>query len=592
MSKLGSFIWGIADQLRGPYKPHQYGDVILPMTILRRLDCLLADTHDEVIKLAATTDNPDLLQVKVRRATGLEFFNTSPWTLKKLLGDPDGLETNLIQYLAGFSSNIDIFPRFKFEDQIHYMAEKNLLYIVVEAFTKVDLHPSKVTNAEMGDMYEYLIRTFNESSNESPGEHFTPRDAIRLMVDLIFAGDDEALSEPGTIRTIYDPTVGTGGMLSIAEEHFIGSEDMPGMNPLAQLRLYGQERNDQSYAVCKSDMLMKGQDPSNIQLGDTLADDKFAGLTFDYCLSNPPYGDDWKSSQAAVMAELAELGSVSRFYAGATDPKKNVPSVSDGQMLFLQHVVSKMRPASQGGGRAGIVLNGSPLFNGKAGSGPSNIRKRLLEVDVVDAIIALPTDMFYNTGIATYIWILDNNKPEERRGTVQLIDATEFYTKMRKKLGDKGRELSTEDRITILNIYADHLQSRYCKILPIEEFGYWEITVERPQRDDDGNPITTARGKQVADSALRDTERVPFTYGGNTTGDAGRKQTIEAYMQAEVLPYVADAWVDTKKTKIGYEIPFTRHFYRYTPPRPLEEIDAELQQVSREILHLLSEVTE
>lgn len=585
MSNLGSFIWSIADQLRGPYKPHQYGDVILPMTILRRLDCLLADTHDEVLKLAATTDNPDLLQVKIRRATGLEFFNTSPWTLKTLLGDPDGLETNLIQYIAGFSANIDVFPRFKFEDQIHFMAESNLLYIVVEAFTKVDLHPSKVTNAEMGDMYEYLIRAFNESSNESPGEHFTPRDAIRLIVDLIFAGDDDALSEPGVIRSIYDPTVGTGGMLSIAEEHLIGTEDTPGMNPKAQLRLYGQERNPQSYAVCKSDLLMKGQDPSNIRLGDTLADDKFAGQTFDYCLSNPPYGADWKSSQAAVKQEIQDLGERSRFHAG-------VPAVSDGQMLFLQHVIAKMRPASQGGGRAGIVLNGSPLFNGKAGSGPSNIRRYILESDLVDAIIALPTDMFYNTGIATYIWILDNNKPEDRRGAVQLIDATEFYTKMRKKLGDKGRELAQADRDTVLNIYADHREGRYCKILPIEEFAYWDITVERPQRDENGDIITNARGKKQADTSLRDTERVPFTYNANSTGGAGRAKTIDAYMQAEVLPYVPDAWVDTKKTKIGYEIPLTRHFYRYTPPRPLEVIDAELKQVSREILDLLTEVTQ
>lgn len=591
MSNLGPFIWGIADQLRGPYKAHQYGDVILPMTILRRLDCMLADTHDEVLHLAATTENMDLLQVKVRRATGLDFFNTSPWTLKTLLGDPDGLQDNLIQYISSFSSNIDMFARFKFEEQIRYMADKNLLYIVLEKFAKIDLHPSRVSNAEMGDMYEYLIRTFNESSNESPGEHFTPRDAIRLMVDLIFAGDDDALSEPGTIRTIYDPTAGTGGMLSIAEEHFIGTEDLPGMNPQAQLRLYGQEQNDQSYAVCKSDMLMKGQDPSNIQLGDTLADDKFAGQVFDYCLSNPPYGDDWKKSQQAVLDDLKDHGADSRFYAGDPEPKKNVPSVNDGQMLFLQHVVSKMRPASQGGGRAAIVLNGSPLFNGKAGSGPSNIRQHILEADIVDAIIALPTDMFYNTGIATYIWLLDNNKPEDRRGTVQLIDATEFYSKMRKKLGDKGRELSQADRDTILNIYADHRDTRYCKILPIEEFAYWDITVERPQRDGNGQIITTARGKQKADTALRDTERVPFTYAGNTAGDTERKHTIDAYMKSEVLPYVPDAWVDTKKTRIGYEIPFTRHFYRYTPPRPLEEIDAELQQVSHEILNLLSEVT-
>ena len=501
------------------------------------------------------------------------------------MGDSDGLAKNLIQYVSGFSKNIDVFERFKFEDQIRTMAEKNLLYIVVEEFTKVDLHPAHVTNAEMGDMYEYLIRTFNETSNESPGEHFTPRDAIRLLVDLVFAGDDEALTTPGAIRSIYDPTVGTGGMLSIAEEHLIGTAGHPGMNPDAQLRLYGQEWNDQSYAICKSDMLMKGQDSSNIRLGDTLADDKFAGETFDYCMSNPPYGTDWKVSQKAVKDEVAKLGEHSRFHAG-------LPKVSDGQMLFLQHVAAKMRPASQGGGRAGIVLNGSPLFNGGAGSGPSNIRKYLLESDLVDAIVALPTDMFYNTGIATYIWVLDNNKPEDRRGTVQLIDATTFYTKMRKKLGDKGRELSQADRNTVLNLYTDHADSLYSKVLPIEEFAYWQITVERPAHDDNGEIITNTRGKQQPDSALRDTERVPFTYGGNTAGDEGRTATIKQYFETEVKPYVPDAWVDTKKTKIGYEIPFTRHFYRYAPPRPLSEIDDELQAVSRDIIALLTEMTE
>ncbi|QYB16313.1 type I restriction-modification system subunit M [Schaalia turicensis] len=585
MSNLGAFIWSIADVLRGPYKPHQYGDVILPMTILRRLDCMLADCHDEILKLASTTSNPDLLTVKVRNQLELEFYNTTAWTLPTLLGDSDGLAKNLIQYISGFSKNIDVFARFKFEDQIRTMDEKNLLYIVVEKFTKVDLHPDHVTNAEMGDMYEYLIRTFNETSNESPGEHFTPRDAIRLLVDLVFAGDDEALTTPGAIRSIYDPTVGTGGMLSIAEEHLIGTPGHPGMNPDAQLRLYGQEWNDQSYAICKSDMLMKGQDASNIRLGDTLADDKFAGETFDYCMSNPPYGTDWKASQAAVKAEVKQLGERSRFHAG-------LPAVSDGQMLFLQHVAAKMRPASQGGGRAGIVLNGSPLFNAGAGSGPSNIRKYLLESDLVDAIVALPTDMFYNTGIATYIWVLDNNKPENRQGTVQLIDATSFYTKMRKKLGDKGRELSQTDRDTVLNLYTDHVDTLYSKILPIEEFAYWQITVERPARDDNGEIITNARGKQKPDSALRDTERVPFTYGGNTAGDKNRAATIKKYFDTEVKPYVPDAWVDTKKTKIGYEIPFTRHFYRYTPPRPLDEIDAELQAVSRDIITLLTEVTE
>ncbi|MDO5025313.1 MAG: class I SAM-dependent DNA methyltransferase [Trueperella sp.] len=593
MSQLGSFIWGTADILRGPYKASQYGNVILPMTILRRLDCVLEEHRTTIEPLVDRFgQNPELLSAQVQRATGLQFYNTSAWTLKTLLGDPKGIEANLKQYVNGFSDNMDVFERFKLADEIATMAEKNILYIVVERFSNIDLHPKTVTNAEMGDLYEYLIRTFNESSNEAPGEHFTPRDAIRLLVDLVFAGDDEALSTPGTIRSIYDPTAGTGGMLSIAEEHLIGSSDKPGLNPQAQLRLYGQEINDQSYAVCKSDLLIKGYDPSNIQLGDTLADDKFAGQTFDYCMSNPPYGDDWKASQTAVMEELKELGNSSRFYAGGAKPKQNVPAVSDGQMLFLQHVVSKLRPKVKGGGRGGIVMNGSPLFNGAAESGPSNIRKWLLEHDLVDAIVALPTDMFYNTGIATYIWIIDNNKPEERQGKVQLIDGTEFYSKMRKKLGDKGRELTEENRATIVRLYDDYVDTEHCKILSIEEFGYWQITVERPQRDEDGQILTNSRGKQLRDTSLRDTERVPFTYGGNTQGDAGREETIQTYFDAEMKPYVPDAWVDEKKTKIGYEIPFSRYFYRYQPPRPLEEIDSELHQVTREILELLSEVTE
>lgn len=538
------------------------------------------------------SSKPELLIAQVQRATGLPFYNTSPGTLKTLLGDPKGLEANLKQYVNGFSDNMDVFERFKLADEISTMAEKNILYIVVERFANIDLHPKTVTNAEMGNLYEHLIRTFNESSNEAPGEHFTPRDAIRLLVDLVFAGDDEVLSTPGTIRSIYDPTVGTGGMLSIAEEHLIGSSDKPGLNPKAQLRLYGQEWNDQSYAVCKSDLLIKGYDSSNIQLGDTLADDKFAGQTFDYCMSNPPYGDDWKASQSAVMKDLKELGSSSRFYAGGAKPKQNVPAVSDGQMLFLQHVVSKLRPKVKGGGRGGIVMNGSPLFNGAAESGPSNIRKWLFEHDLVDAIVALPTDMFYNTGIATYIWIVDNNKPEDRQGKVQLIDGTEFYEKMRKKLGDKGREISEDNRATIVKLYDDYVDTEHCRIVPIEEFAYWLVTVERPRRDERGEVITNARGKKQPDAALRDTERVPFTYGGNTQGDGGRQETIQAYFDAEVKPYVPDAWVDEKKTKIGYEIPFTRFFYRYQPPRPLEEIDAELHQVTTEILQLLNEVTE
>lgn len=577
MSQLGNFVWGIADQLRGPFKPHQYGDVILPMTILRRLDAILEPTRDEVRSIAEAGPSPEVAAAKIKQQLGVGFFNTSRWSFARLLGDPEGLAANLVDYISGFSANIDVFERFKFEQTIADLAEKDRLLIVVQAFAKVDLSPATIDNAAMGDLFEELIRKFADASNETAGEHFTPRDAIRLLVDLLFAGDDDALSGEGVVRTVYDPTAGTGGMLTIAEEH------LTSLNPQARLRLYGQEINGQSYAICKSDMIAKGQDAQNIKLGDTLAEDHFAGTTFDYCLSNPPYGVDWKASQAAIKAEVQNLGDASRFKAG-------LPAVSDGQMLFLQHLVAKMRPVHQGGGRAGIVLNGSPLFNGGAESGPSNIRKWLLESDLVDAIVALPTEMFYNTGIATYIWILDNNKPAERVGTVQLIDGTDFYTKMRKSLGSKRREISDTQRAELVQLYAGHDESEHSKVFDAAEFGYWTITVERPLLDEEGEPVTDRKGNPKADSKLRDTENVPFTYGGNELGADGREATIKAYFETEVLPHVPDAWIDHKKTKTGYEIPFTRHFYEYVPPRPLAEIDADLEKQVAKILELLREV--
>lgn len=577
MSSLGTFVWGIADQLRGPYKPHQYGDVILPMTILRRLDAILEPTRDDVRALVEASPSPEVAAARIKQQLGLGFFNASRWSFSKLVGDPEGLAANLVDYLSGFSANIDVFERFKFEQTIDELAEKDRLLIVVQAFAKIDLSPATIDNAAMGDLFEELIRKFADASNETAGEHFTPRDAIRLLVDLLFAGDDDALAGDGVVRAVYDPTAGTGGMLSIADEH------LTSLNPQARLRLYGQEINGQSYAICKSDMIAKGQDAQNIRLGDTLATDHFAGTTFDYCLSNPPYGVDWKASQPSIKAEVQDLGDASRFHAG-------LPAVSDGQMLFLQHLVAKMRPVKDGGGRAGIVLNGSPLFNGGAGSGPSNIRKWLLERDLVDAIIALPTDMFYNTGIATYIWILDNNKPTERVGTVQLIDGTDFFSKMRKSLGSKRREITDAQRAELVRLYADHADTEHCKILPTSEFGYWTITVERPLLDKDGNPDTDLKGQPRPDPKLRDTESVPFAYGKNSLGSDGRDATIRAYLDAEILPHLADAWIDNKKTKVGYEIPFTRHFYTYVPPRPLAEIDADLEKQVAKILDLLREV--
>ena len=576
MSKLGNFVWGIADQLRGVYKPHQYGGVILPFTILRRLDCILEPTRDEVRMLAEKYAG-GALDVQVKRKTGLAFYNTSAFDFKALLEDPEGLRANLMDYITAFSTNIDVFERFKFENELATLDEKNRLYLVVSQFAEVDLHPDVVSNAEMGDLFEHLIYKFAEASNEEAGEHYTPRDAIRLMVDLLFAEDNEALLEAGTVRTIYDPTAGTGGMLSVAEERLLER------NPGARLRLYGQEINDQSYAICKSDMIAKGQDAGNIKLGDTLAEDLFFDRTFDFCMSNPPYGVDWKASQESVKKE--SLASNSRFSHG-------LPAIGDGQMLFLSHLASKMRPAHDGGGRAGIVLNGSPLFSGAAESGPSQIRQWLLESDLVEAIVALPTNMFFNTGIATYIWILDNTKRPERVGKVQLIDATSFWTKMRKSLGAKSREVDAGARDRILALYDafDEADRDYSKVFTANDFGYWTVTVERPLRTETGKVSTDRKGNPKPDPKLRDTENIPFTFGGNIDGDTGRAETIKAYFDAEVLPHVPDAWIDTAKTKVGYEIPFTRHFYKYVPPRPLTEIDADLEKQVAKIMELLREV--
>jgi len=577
LSNLGNFVWSIADQLRGVYKPHQYGNVILPMTILRRLDCILDPTRDEVRALAAKYDNPGALAVQVKRKTGLGFYNTSEFDFGSLLTDPEGLRANLLDYLTKFSPNIDVFERFKFENEIATLEEKNRLYLVVSKFAEVDLHPDVVPNAEMGDLFEELIRKFAEASNEEAGEHYTPRDAIRLMVDLLFAEDSQALLEPGTVRSIYDPTAGTGGMLSVAEERLLER------NPDARLALYGQEINDQSYAICKSDMIAKGQDASNIRLGDTLAEDLFEGKTFDFCMSNPPYGVDWKAAEKSVKEERQRDGADGRFGPG-------LPPVSDGQMLFLLHLAHKMRPAHDGGGRAGIVLNGSPLFNGAAESGPSEIRRWLLERDLVDAIIALPTNMFFNTGIATYIWILDNTKRPEREGKVQLIDATSFWTKIRKNLGSKNREVDAVSRGKILALYDAFGDSDNSKIFNSNAFGYWTITVERPLLDDHGNPVVDRKGNLKPDVKKRDTEDVLFTYAGNERGGAGYTETVKAHFEAEVLPHIPDAWVDHSKTKVGYEIPFTRYFYKYVPPRPLVEIDADLEAQVAKILKLLREV--
>lgn len=651
MSNHASFIWGIADLLRGNFKAHQYGDFVLPFTVLRRLDSVLADTKPHVLEVVAdaTAKNipirPALLKAKAGHTHS--FYNTSRYDLATLVGDAENLRENLLAYINSFSDNVrDIFVKYKIEDRIEELEDNNLLLLVVQRFAEVDLHPGHVSNAQMGHIFEELIRKFAEASNETAGEHFTPREVIELMVDLLFENDDEALRDGDIVRSVYDPTAGTGGMLSVAEDH------LTDMNPKARLTLAGQELNAQSYAICKADMVIKGQSVDAIVNDDTLLMDGHAGTTFNYCLSNPPFGVDWKKQEKTVREEHAERGFAGRFGPG-------LPRVSDGSMLFLLHLISKMREPGIGttGGRAAIVLNGSPLFTGGAGSGESNIRQWILERDYLEAIIALPTDMFYNTGISTYVWVLSKEKAAARRNKVQLVDGSKLFRKMRKGLGSKRNELGPKDIQDIVKLYGDYAETDQSKIFDTTDFFYRAITVERPlklnfattserieaalaakafikltaetlaglrtalegtdatvlwknreeftkvlkkhlkvagaelsapqlktllaglsERDDTAEACTGAKGKIESDADLRDTENVPWS------------ENIHAYFEREVKPFVPDAWIDEEKTKQGCEIPFTRHFYRYTPPRALEEIDADLDAVLGRIRTRLEQV--
>lgn len=597
---LSAFIWSVADLLRGDYKQSDYGKVILPFTVLRRLDCVLGATKADVLAELAKREAEGVTpEPFLRRAAKQTFFNTSKLDMGKLVGDADNIAANLYAYIQAFSPEVrDIFERFEFATQVDRLAKAGLLYQVTERFARVDLHPEAVDNHQMGLAFEELIRRFAELSNETAGEHFTPREVIKLMVSLLFVEDDDALSKPGVVRTIYDPTAGTGGMLSVAEEQ------LTALNPNARLTMFGQELNDESYAICKADMLIKGQDVANIMPGNTLSDDGHPTRRFDYMLSNPPFGVEWKKVEKVVRQEHEQQGFNGRFGPG-------LPRVSDGSLLFLMHLLSKMRPASEGGCRFGIVLNGSPLFTGGAGSGESEIRRYLLESDLVEAIVALPTDMFYNTGIATYVWIVSNRKPAHRKGQVQLIDGSVFWKKMRKSLGSKRREMSDDDIATVTRLFGDFQAARLAtvtdaqgkevarevviegesppaapeggkvRLQPLsrlfdnEAFGYRTITVERPLLDDQGKPVVglkgKAKGKPMPDSALRDTENVPLT------------EDVETYFKREVLPHASDAWIDEAKTKTGYEIPFNRHFYVFEPPRDLADIDADLLAVTDRI---------
>lgn len=646
---LSAFIWSIANLLRGTYKRADYGKVILPFTVLRRLDAVLEPTKQAVLEEAAKLKASPAAEHVLPSKAGADFFNTSKYTLATIANDPANVRANLVDYVNGFSANVrDIFDRYDFATQLVKLDENDLLYLVLQKFAEVDLHPARVDNTQMGSIFEELIRKFAEDSNETAGDHFTPREVVHLIVSLLFTEhpDDDpkkSLTVPGAVRTVYDPTAGTGGMLSVSDEyvrdHF----------PNAKLRLHGQELNAESYAIAKADMVIKGQAISDIVWGDTLTSDGHYGKTFDFGIANPPFGVEWKKQQKLVTTEHQLRGYEGRFGPG-------LPRVSDGSLLFLLHLVRKMRPKNDGGGRVGIVLNGSPLFTGGAGSGESNIRKYLFENDLVDAIIGLPTDLFYNTGIATYIWILDNDKPASRRGRVQLIDATAQWVKMRKSLGSKRREISPQQIADIVRTYGENVESETSKIFRTTDFGYTTITVERPlqlnwafdaerlplalaakplgalsdesratiERLAESSPIVQstdadafaralkqllvtesisltapqlkallaglsewdhtapvirdAKGNPVPDPELRDTENVPLT------------EDIDDYIAREIAPHLDQFWVDRSKVKVGYEIPFTRHFYRYVPPRSLVEIDADLNKLIAEITGLLADV--
>jgi type I restriction enzyme M protein len=639
-----AFIWSIANLLRGTYKAADYGKVILPFTVLRRLDSALDSSKQAVLEAnKKKSTSGAALDFILQKASGYSFYNTSPYDLKKAAGDTTNLKANLLTYIDGFSANVrDIFDKYDFAAQLTKLDENDLLLLVTQKFSQIDLHPDKVSNIEMGMIFEELIRQFAELSNETAGEHFTPRDVVRLIVNLVFANDDEVLSKMGVVRTVYDPTAGTGGMLSVADDY------IRHLNPDAALTLFGQELNGESYAIAKADMVIKGQDIENMVWGDTLTNDGHFGKTFDYSLANPPFGVEWKKQQDFVEREHKDRGFDGRFGPG-------IPRVSDGSLLFLLHLVKKMRPTQDGGGRIGIVFNGSPLFTGNAGSGESEIRRYLFEQDLVEAIVALPTDMFYNTGIATYIWILDNDKAKERKGKVQLVDASQMFEKMRKNLGSKRKEISPQNLKEIVKTYAAFDETKTSKIFKNTDFGYRQITIERPLKlvfkvdeetienamlnkailklsederirltlalrntgaefksrtafvealasstkeaglklgapiikalvgefglkSDDGEVCLDAKGRFEADAEARDSENVPL------------HEDVSAYFAREVEPFAPGAWIDPSKEKIGYEIPFTRHFYSYIPPRDLAEIDNELNKLVSEIQVLLKEI--
>lgn len=572
--ELANFIWSNADLLRGDYKQSDYGKVILPLTVLRRLDCVLEASKEDVLKMYEQVKNMNIqnLDPILNKEAGYNFHNRSKFDFDKLIADPNNIADNLRNYINGFSEEArEILDQFNFDVQITYMDDHNLLFMVLKRFQEVDLHPEKVSSMEMGYMFEELIRKFSEISNETAGEHFSPREVIKLMVNLLFLYDRDILTQKGTVKTMLDICAGTGGMLSVAEEY------MNQLNPDARLEVFGQEINPESYAICKSDMLIKGQKPSNIEKGNSLKSkdspkqkgDQFKNQKFDYLITNPPFGVKWNKVAKEVQEEHDELGHGGRFGPG-------LPSKSDGSFLFLMSLISKMKPE---GSRLAIVLNGSPLFSGSPSSkkNESSIRQWIIENDLLEAVIALPDQLFYNTGISTYIWILSNHKQPKRRGKVQLINAVDFYEKMSKSLGNKRKEISDLQIDKLTKIYGEFAEGDNSKIFDNKDFGYYKVTVERPLRKD-GKVVKDSKGKPKPDSSLRDTENIPL------------KENIQEYMKREVLPHVPNAWIDETKTKTGYEINFTKYFYEFKPLRSLEEIRKDILTLEEETDSMIKQV--
>ncbi|RZJ74983.1 MAG: SAM-dependent DNA methyltransferase [Flavobacterium sp.] len=565
--ETANFIWAIADLLRGDYKQSDYGKVILPLTVLRRLDCVLQASKADVLKKyeQATVMKIQNIDPILNKVAGYSFHNRSNFDFDKLIADPNNIAANLRDYINGFSAEArEIIEQFEFENQINRMDDNNLLFMVIKRFQEIDLHPNKVSSMEMGYLFEELIRKFAEISNETAGEHFTPREVIRLMINLLFLNDHDILTKKGIVKTIYDCCAGTGGMLSVAEEY------LHELNPDARLEVFGQELNPESYAICKSDMLIKGQNPINIKKGNSISEDHLAGEQFDYLITNPPFGVKWEKIAKKVKAEHEEKGHGGRFGAG-------LPSTSDGSFLFLMHLISKMKP---NGSRLAIVFNGSPLFSGSPSStkNESSIRQWIIENDMLEAVIALPNQLFYNTGISTYIWLISNHKPKNRKGKVQLINAVELSKKMSKSLGNKRNELAANHISDITKTYGDFTANSYSKIFDNADFGYSKVTVERPERDAKGKIKLDKKGLPKADSSLRDTENIPL------------KEDIQAYLKREVLPHVPDAWIDESKTKVGYELNFTKYFYQYKPLRSLDDIRKDILALEKETLGLINDV--